>query len=311
MSRTLPGTSETCTLGESGSTGNYSGGVKRFFQYEGRLYVQWTSGNCSDIQDAIFGEDGIDGADGRGVQNIYINEEGDLIVVLTDNTEINLGPLPEGPAGQDGADGQDGVTPHIGENGNWFIGEHDTGVPARGPKGEDGADGQDRADGQDGRGIIKTEIINGELWIYYSDETSENLGSVVGKDGKDGKDGKAGEFDLSSGSSGSSNNPRCTAAIATVGIPLLALSPLALATQVNIPGLSPMIASAQAQLQNFNTNLQQQSGIYDPNTANFMAQVNAELNKSGVNIGQVAGAAVLLTVGDLALKHVVDNCLPA
>lgn len=80
---------------------------------------------------------------------------------------------------------------------------------------------------------------------------------------------------------------------------------------MNIPGLSPLVASAQAELQNFNTNLQQQSGIYDPNTANFMAQVNAELNKSGVNIGQVAGAAVLLTVGGLARKHVVDNCLPA
>lgn len=34
-----------------------------------------------------------------------------------------------------GADGQDGVTPHIGENGNWFIGEHDTGVKATGNDG--------------------------------------------------------------------------------------------------------------------------------------------------------------------------------
>lgn len=40
-----------------------------------------------------------------------------------------------GETGPAGADGQDGVTPHIGENGNWFIGETDTGVPAQGSTG--------------------------------------------------------------------------------------------------------------------------------------------------------------------------------
>jgi len=30
--------------------------------------------------------------------------------------------------GKDGVDGKDGITPHIGENGNWWIGETDTGV---------------------------------------------------------------------------------------------------------------------------------------------------------------------------------------
>ena len=35
----------------------------------------------------------------------------------------------------------DGVTPTIGENGNWFIGETDTGVPATGPKGDTGNTG--------------------------------------------------------------------------------------------------------------------------------------------------------------------------
>lgn len=33
------------------------------------------------------------------------------------------------------ATGADGVTPHIGGNGNWFIGDTDTGVPATGPRG--------------------------------------------------------------------------------------------------------------------------------------------------------------------------------
>ena len=38
----------------------------------------------------------------------------------------------------DGADGQDGVTPTIGDNGNWYLGAADTGKPSRGDKGADG-----------------------------------------------------------------------------------------------------------------------------------------------------------------------------
>lgn len=40
--------------------------------------------------------------------------------------------------------GEDGVTPHIGENGNWWIGDVDAGIPAQGetgPKGETGQEG--------------------------------------------------------------------------------------------------------------------------------------------------------------------------
>ena len=36
----------------------------------------------------------------------------------------------DGENGKDGADGKDGLTPFIGENGNWWIGETDTGVKA-------------------------------------------------------------------------------------------------------------------------------------------------------------------------------------
>jgi hypothetical protein len=44
--------------------------------------------------------------------------------------------------GQDGQNGVDGITPHIGENGNWFIGEEDTGVHAEGPQGPKGDSGE-------------------------------------------------------------------------------------------------------------------------------------------------------------------------
>lgn len=56
---------------------------------------------------------------------------------------LDLG-LPQGIQGPQGASvkgpmgkpGNDGLTPHIGDNGNWFIGDTDTGVHAQGPKGD-------------------------------------------------------------------------------------------------------------------------------------------------------------------------------
>lgn len=40
--------------------------------------------------------------------------------------------------GPEGEPGDDGITPHIGANGNWFIGSTDTGVKAQGPAGQNG-----------------------------------------------------------------------------------------------------------------------------------------------------------------------------
>ena len=42
---------------------------------------------------------------------------------------------PQGPQGETGPAGTDGKTPYIGDNGNWWIGNHDTGVSATGEKG--------------------------------------------------------------------------------------------------------------------------------------------------------------------------------
>lgn len=48
-------------------------------------------------------------------------------------------------------DGADGITPRIGVNGNWFIGETDTGVLARGQNGYTPVKGKDYFDGKDGK----------------------------------------------------------------------------------------------------------------------------------------------------------------
>ena len=58
-----------------------------------------------------------------------------------------------GTDGKDGHDGVDGITPHIGDNGNWYIGDTDTGKPSRGetgPAGQDGAPGEKGDKGDQG-----------------------------------------------------------------------------------------------------------------------------------------------------------------
>ena len=70
-----------------------------------------------------------------------------------------------GMQGSRGEAGADGLTPSIGENGNWWIGDKDTGVAAQGPKGEDG------------RGIVSVVLIENatKVRITYTDGTTEEL----------------------------------------------------------------------------------------------------------------------------------------
>lgn len=69
-------------------------------------------------------------------------------------------------------DGADGTTPHIGDNGNWYLGDTDTGKPSRGetgaqgPKGDTGAQGPAGpagADGKDGAGMDITGATVGQI----------------------------------------------------------------------------------------------------------------------------------------------------
>ena len=94
-----------------------------------------------------------------------------------------------GDKGQDGRDGADGLTPYIGGNGNWWIGDTDTGIKAAGT---DGADGQDGADGKDGADGLTPYIgSNGNWWIGDTD-TGIKAAGTDGADGRDGADGQDG-----------------------------------------------------------------------------------------------------------------------
>ena len=107
-----------------------------------------------------------------------------------------------GATGPAGADGVDGVTPYIGDNGNWYIGDTDTGIVAEGQDGADGAKWFAQADEP------QTNVNAGDYWldsgtglVYRATNSSgdtpvlwkatgANLTGPTGETGPAGEDGK-------------------------------------------------------------------------------------------------------------------------
>lgn len=109
------------------------------------------------INEAAKSGGGSGGKDGTGIESITYKGEDEsggnvYTVLLTDGTSYDI-------TAPKGADGADGITPHIGDNGNWYLGTTDTGKPSRGetglgpqgPQGEKGDPGAKGKDGADGK----------------------------------------------------------------------------------------------------------------------------------------------------------------
>lgn len=83
--------------------------------------------------------------------------------------------------------GRDGQTPHVGSNGNWFIGATDTGVKATG---RDGRDGRDGLDGKDGLSAYEQwrQLVGQGATDWPKDQTSMNdfFLFLKGRDGANG-----------------------------------------------------------------------------------------------------------------------------
>ena len=60
------------------------------------------------------------------------------------------------PCGSIGPKGENGITPHIGSNGNWYLGEQDTNIGATGPRGPRGFRGEQ---GLKGESVILCDTI--------------------------------------------------------------------------------------------------------------------------------------------------------
>ena len=93
-----------------------------------------------------------------------------------------------GEDGKDGKDGKDGANPNIGYNGNWWIGNVDTGVTAI-PK--------DGKDGKDGVGIAKIEKVSSQglvdtYEITYTTGTKFTFTITNGANGTSSENGKDG-----------------------------------------------------------------------------------------------------------------------
>ncbi|OFL15043.1 hypothetical protein HMPREF2785_11400 [Corynebacterium sp. HMSC067D03] len=103
---------------------------------------------------------------------------------------------------------------------------------------------------------------------------------------------------------------KCVATSVGFGLPLIALLPIGLATQLEIPGLSDFAAQANAQIQNANTQIQQQLGIFNPQLASQVDAINAKLGQYGTDLATVAGGLALIAAGILAGMIIYDNCSP-
>lgn len=103
---------------------------------------------------------------------------------------------------------------------------------------------------------------------------------------------------------------KCIASAMGFGLPLIALLPLGLATQVQIPVLSDLAAQVNAQLKDVNTRIQQQIGVFDPQLAVQAERINDQLGKVGADLGMVAAAIALIAAGVLAGTLVYSNCNP-
>lgn len=91
-----------------------------------------------------------------------------------------------------GQDGKDGITPHIGENNTWWIGNIDTGVIAQGTNGEDGQDGT-------------IPHIDAETGNWFIGETDTGI-HAQGEKGDKGDPGQSGADDIISFQAQSQNN---------------------------------------------------------------------------------------------------------
>lgn len=94
------------------------------------------------------------------------------------------------------AEAGEGTTPHIGENGNWYIGSTDTGKPSRGATGEKGNPGEPGAPGPPGPkgadGITPTIGTNGN-WFLGTTDTSKPSRGATGAKGDPGEPGAKGD----------------------------------------------------------------------------------------------------------------------
>ena len=128
--------------------------------------------------------EGLDGVDGKDGKNGADGNDGLTPTIDSSTKHWMIGDTDTGVVSE-------GKTPYIGDNGNWFIDDVDTGVKAVGTNGKDGADGADGmngADGKDGKdGTVVTIDPDTKHWLLDGTDSGVVAEGTNGTNGKDGK----------------------------------------------------------------------------------------------------------------------------
>ena len=103
---------------------------------------------------------------------------------------------------------------------------------------------------------------------------------------------------------------KCVATTLGFGLPLIALLPIGLATQMDIPGVTPIANEVSSRIEQANSQIQQQLGIFNPQMAGQVAEINARLKEVGADLSTVAAGIALIAAGILAGTLIYDNCSP-
>ncbi|WP_277099658.1 YPDG domain-containing protein [Corynebacterium riegelii] len=171
-----------------------------------------------------------------------------------------------------------------------------------------------------------------EVNFTYEDDSANNATAnfdLVGKDGKslldpngdfdgDGHTNRE-EIEKNTNPADAQDKPdtapgidagKCVATTLGFGLPLIALLPIGLATQIDLPGLTPIANEVSARLEQTNSQIQQQLGVFNPQMAGQVAEVNARLKEVGADLAMVAAGIALIAAGILAGTLIYDNCAP-
>ena len=136
------------------------------------------------------GTKGEDGKDGVGITAAKINEKGELIITYSDGRSVNLDRV----VGETVNNGVGVASSVINESGELVL-TYTNGEVANLGKiiGTNGTDGKDGVDGANGVGVASAVINDsGELVLSYTDGATANLGKIVGSDGINGTNGADG-----------------------------------------------------------------------------------------------------------------------
>ncbi len=150
------------------------------------------------------GKDGTSVITGNGEPTSATGENGDSYINLdnwdfyikVNNVWVKQGNIKgsQGEQGIQGEAGEDGLTPYIGENGNWWIGDTDTNQKACGEDGEQGIQGEK---GEDGVSIVDVkqtgQMDNVMVFTIYFSNGDEFMYTVTnGVNGQQGPQGEQG-----------------------------------------------------------------------------------------------------------------------